>query len=78
MPSMGGFGTTGAHMSNQSQIYLTPDQVEAEYRLSRRWLIRQRAGRHGPAYVKAGRRVLYRRSDVEAYLASVTVSTEVR
>lgn len=65
-------------MTYQQDTYLTPDQVEAEYRLSRRWLIRQRASRHGPAYIKAGRRVLYRRSDLEAYLASATVSTEVR
>ena len=48
--------------------YLTPVQVEREYHLPVRTLERKRREGGGPRYVKAGRRVLYRRSDVEDWL----------
>jgi excisionase family DNA binding protein len=39
-------------------------------RLSERTLERMRLTGLGPAYVKAGRRVLYRQADLEAWVAS--------
>ncbi|WP_296817960.1 helix-turn-helix domain-containing protein [Brevundimonas sp.] len=57
------------------QTYLTGEQVEREFGLRRRWLARHRFNGTGPKYVKAGRRVLYRRADLEEYLAAMTVHT---
>ena len=47
-------------------------QAEAAevFRFSERTLERMRLTGLGPAYVKAGRRVLYRQADLEAWVAS--------
>ena len=51
--------------------YLSPDQVEHFYPgLSRQRLERWRWAKTGPAYVKAGRQILYSHDDLEAFLAS--------
>lgn len=65
-------------MSNSTNEYerLTPAQVETEYHIAVNTLKAYRAARrkcsetreHGPKYQKAGRKVLYRRSDIEAWL----------
>ena len=47
---------------------LTPDQAAEYLRLSERTLIRWRNRRVGPAWVKVGRRVLYRRSDLDSWM----------
>lgn len=54
--------------------FLSPQQVGEFYPgLTVRWLARQR-WEHGPLpYVKAGKRVLYRRADIESYLAANTI-----
>jgi len=57
-----------------NEIFLSPDQVSARYPgLTPRWLARQRWERGQLPYVKAGKRVLYRQSDVERYLEANTV-----
>ncbi|WP_018649487.1 MULTISPECIES: helix-turn-helix domain-containing protein [unclassified Thioalkalivibrio] len=48
---------------------LTPEQAAEYLHLSPRTLIRWRNMRKGPPWVKAGRRVIYRRADVDAWLA---------
>lgn len=51
--------------------FLTPLMVATAYPwLTVRWLERRRWERRAPSYVKAGRRVLYERGDIEAFLAS--------
>jgi len=55
---------------------MTPAMVAEAYSLSERWLARHRFQRTGPRYIKAGRRILYRRSDIEAYLAEATVEMQ--
>jgi hypothetical protein len=59
---------------------LTQGEAAALVRLSERTLERLRLTGGGPIYVKAGRRVLYRQLDLEAWIASrVRASTsEVR
>ena len=53
--------------------YLTPAAVSERYAsLTPRWLARRRWAHLPPSYVKAGKRVLYRRSDLEAFLQSGT------
>lgn len=59
--------------TNQSD-FLTPETVASHYPgLTPRWLARRRWEHRPPAYVKAGKRVLYRRSDLEAYLNDATM-----
>jgi excisionase family DNA binding protein len=47
--------------------YLTQDEAAKVMRLSPRTLERHRLTGTGPRFVKAGRRVLYRRSDLDAW-----------
>lgn len=54
--------------------YLSPDQVSVHYPgLSTRWLARQRWEHGSLPYIKAGKRVLYRRADIEQYLRTNTI-----
>ncbi|WP_019593009.1 helix-turn-helix domain-containing protein [Thioalkalivibrio sp. ALM2T] len=54
------------------QPNLTPEQAAEYLRLSPRTLIRWRNMRKGPPWVKAGRRVIYRRGDLDAWLEQRT------
>lgn len=57
----------------QDSEYLTPTTVSERYAgLTPRWLARRRWAHLPPNYVKAGKRVLYRKSDLEAFLQSST------
>src|SRR5690349_12803443 len=49
---------------------LTQQEAADETRLSERTLERHRLTGTGPKFVRLGRRVLYRREDVEAWVAS--------
>ena len=54
----------------------TQAEAAKALRLSERTLERSRLTGLGPAYVKAGRRVLYRQADLEAWVAAqMRVST---
>ena len=54
--------------------YLPPHLVNDYYPgLTPRWLARQRWEHKPPTYIKAGRRVMYRRADIEQFLAENTV-----
>ena len=55
------------------KIYLTQKEVAAYLRLSERTLERHRIAGTGPAFVKLGRRVVYRRSDVDRWAEDRTV-----
>jgi predicted DNA-binding transcriptional regulator AlpA len=55
--------------------YLTQDEVAALLRLSPRTLERHRLAGTGPKYTKLGRRVVYKRSSVEAWAAANTFSS---
>lgn len=60
-------------LSEISTQYLTPAGVADAYAgLTVRWLARRRWAHLPPSYIKAGKRVLYRRADVEAFLADST------
>jgi len=52
---------------------LTERQVAKEYGLSVSWQRRTRRERRGPDFLKLGKMVRYRRSDIEAYLVAHTV-----
>jgi predicted DNA-binding transcriptional regulator AlpA len=56
-------------------VYLTQLEVAALLRLSPRTLERHRVSGTGPAYTKLGRRVVYRRDEVDAWAARNTVSS---
>jgi predicted DNA-binding transcriptional regulator AlpA len=58
-----------------SGTYLIQDEVAAVLRLSPRTLERHRLAGTGPAYVKLGRRVLYKQESVEAWAAANTFSS---
>lgn len=60
-------------MTTEQSDFLTPETVMFHYPgLTPRWLARRRWEHRPPAYVKAGKRVLYRRSDLEVYLNDAT------
>nr|WP_231373888.1 helix-turn-helix domain-containing protein [Thioalkalivibrio sp. ALE11] len=48
---------------------MTPQQAAEYLHLSPRTLIRWRNMRKGPPWVKLGHRVIYRRADLDAWLA---------
>jgi excisionase family DNA binding protein len=48
---------------------LTPDETAGYLRATKQTLARWRCEGGGPAYVKMGMRVLYRRSDLETWIA---------
>jgi predicted DNA-binding transcriptional regulator AlpA len=54
---------------------LTQREAAAFLRLSERTLERWRLTGDGPRWVKAGRRVLYRAADLEAWIASRVVGS---
>ena len=57
--------------------YLTPEQVAQQYPgLTPRWLARRRRDRNGPPFVAIGKVRLYRKCDVEAFLATATVTRD--
>ena len=51
----------------QTELLTTPEAAQA-LRLSERTLIRWRVDRKGPPVVRAGRRIMYRASDLDAWL----------
>ncbi len=53
---------------------LAPGDVAEEFKLPERTLAQWRYLNKGPAYLKVGRHVRYRRRDVEAWLTSHTVA----
>lgn len=55
--------------------YLTPAQVRTEFHIPERTQERRRYEGTGPKFVKAGRRILYRRADIEAWLAANTFTS---
>ena len=58
----------------QSEV-LSPSQVGQYYPgLTVRWLSRQRWEHGSLPYIKAGKKILYRRSDIERYLEDHTVN----
>ena len=52
---------------------LNESQLWNEYGLTIAWQRRVRREGRGPAFLKLGKMVRYRRSDIEAYLAAHTV-----
>ena len=54
------------------EVYLTQREVAELLHLSQRTVERLRLRGDGPRFVKASRRVLYRRSDVETWTADRT------
>lgn len=63
-------------MTNIQSEYITPESVGHRYpSLTPRWLARRRWAHLPPSYVKAGKKVLYRISDIEDFLTSATQNT---
>ena len=62
-------------MDNPNSEFLTTDQLaRLTYTKPQTWRRRRWSG-DSPPYVKLGSRVLYRRADVEAWLAERTVTS---
>ncbi|MDA1307323.1 MAG: helix-turn-helix domain-containing protein [Acidobacteria bacterium] len=60
-----------------SQEHLLPESDAARYlSLSKAWLRKRRLIGRGPAYVRLGRRIAYRRDDLDALIASGRVDPE--
>ncbi len=57
------------------QLFLTQAEAAKLLRLSPRTLERHRVAGTGPRFVKAGRRVLYRQSDLEDWTHANTFSS---
>ena len=57
------------------EVYLTETDLARHLHVSERTLQRQRLDGTGVKYVKFGRRVLYRRSDVETHLQDRTFTS---
>ncbi len=62
-------------MSEKTAHYLTQDDAAQLLHLSTRTLERLRHEGTGPEFMKAGRRVLYSRSGIDAWLRSRTFSS---
>jgi len=62
------------HASKLARL-LTRAEVEAEYGIGKRYLEVAVTRREGPAYVKIGRSVRYRRVDIEAWILDQRVET---
>jgi excisionase family DNA binding protein len=62
-------------MPDYSDRLLTPDEAARVLRCARQTLARWRYEGGGPVYVKVGARVLYRRADLEAWIAGRRVVT---
>ena len=58
-----------------AQEVMTERQVSETYGLTVPYLRRARRERRGPRFLKVGKLVRYRRTDIEAYLTSHTVET---
>lgn len=54
---------------------LTTAEAAAYLSVSRSWLEKARLQGRGPRYIRCGARVLYRISDLDAFLAGATVET---
>ena len=67
--------TTSELRSSDQRRYLTQSQLSEELQISERTLERMRCEGSGPMFKKAGRRVLYARADVDAWLDSQTYSS---
>lgn len=55
--------------------YLTPEEVSKEYPFSLKTLEKHRSNGTGPAYAKCGRKVIYAREDIEAWITRHRVKT---
>lgn len=56
----------------QGDEYVTAAEVAKIVRVSHTFLCRARKQGRGPAYTRLGRKILYRRADVEAWVAENT------
>ncbi len=65
-------------MSNDKKHLLNEKEVQREYGINARTLQRERIYNNGIPYHKLGRRVLYRRSDIEEFLSVCKVGQVVR
>ena len=63
---------------NKTKKLLCEKEVETIYGLNARTLQRDRTNQSGIPYLKIGRRVFYRRSDIEEFLATCKVGQVVR
>ena len=61
-----------------TKILLTEKELQKEYGINARTLQRERTVNSGIPYHKIGRRVFYRRSDIEEFLATCKVGQVVR
>ena len=60
-----------------NDVWLTQKKLATELDLSERTLERMRTDGSGPRFAKAGKKVLYRRSDVEAWLQARSFTSTV-
>lgn len=60
---------------NQNQLAMTTEQVAKAYGLKKGTLANLRWAKRGPKYYRNGRKILYKISDVEAWLFANPVLT---
>lgn len=65
-------------MSKHIETLLRPDDAAQELRIQPTTLAKMRAEGRGPAFVKVGRRVLYRVADLNSWLDKRTVQPRVQ
>lgn len=64
-----GSQTTRSNLTDAS-VYLRPHEAATYLRLSKSTLAKWRLSGEGPPYCKVGRAVVYRRSDLDAWLGA--------
>ena len=69
-----GISETRAERTDPEQRYMTAEQVTRELPVAKATLAKWRWNGTGPNYVKLGARVMYRRVDLDAWIASNTRS----
>lgn len=57
------------------EAFMTPDEAALITRINRATLANWRCYRTGPGFVRAGRRVLYRKRDLDEFLSRRAVET---
>ena len=60
----------GRDKTEQSSQLLREREVTREYKLSGPWLRKNRRLKTGPAFIRVGRMVFYRRTDLDAFVVA--------
>lgn len=62
-------------MTSQTDYYVTVQELADEWRMSIEGLYRWRTLDRGPKSIRRGKRILYRRSDIDAWVSQQDAAT---